>query len=321
MSSHRKLRGGRRAWAVVAALAVVAGQTPSARGWHQQGHALATRAALAAAGKQLPDFMVSGADAIVHGVTDPDLATHQQSTHLRDQERPEHYLDIELLGDKPLPETRYEFLGLCREKSLRPEEVGLLPYAIAEWTERLTLALAEHRKWPDNPHVRAKCLVYAGFLAHYAQDLCQPLHTTIHYDGRVAADGKSPHSGIHFLVDGLPTQLTLEPGKAAPGGEIRPLDRLLPGILEEFARSHALVDRVYALEPQLQGPKSAAGPTAEAADFGVERMRTSAKFTAVLLVTAWRDSAKIELPEWLIEARQSHQEQDSPSNAASGSRR
>jgi hypothetical protein len=146
--------------------------------------------------------------------------------------------------------------------------------------------------------------VYAGFLAHYAQDLCQPLHTTIHYDGRAGGDGASPRSGIHFLVDGLPTQLTLDASKVDPGRDVKTLDKLLPGILAEFARSHALVDRVYELEPQLQGAKSAAGPSAQAAIFGVERMRTSARFTAELLLTAWQRSADVELPEWLIEARE-----------------
>ena len=60
-----------------------------------------------------------------------------------------------------------------------------------------------HRKWPYEPHIRDKCLVYAVNPAHYATDLCQPPHTTIHYDGRAQEDGSSPHTGIRQRVDGL----------------------------------------------------------------------------------------------------------------------
>ena len=47
----------------------------------------------------------------------------------------------------------------------------------------LAVAFAEYRKWPDNPMIQHKCFLYAGFLAHYAQDMCQPLHLTINFDG------------------------------------------------------------------------------------------------------------------------------------------
>src|SRR5581483_6890740 len=96
-----------------------------------------------------------------------------------DAEGPEHYLDSELLKDRPLPPTRYRFIALCAELNLDPSKVGLVPYAIAEGTERLAIAFAEHRKWPQNPYIQQKALVYAGRLAHYSCDLCMPLHTTI----------------------------------------------------------------------------------------------------------------------------------------------
>ena len=70
-------------------------------------------------------------------------------------------------------------------------------YAVAEWTEKLALAFAQHRRWPENTLVQAECLLTAASLAHYAQDLCQPLHTSVHFDGRALEGGKSPRSGIH----------------------------------------------------------------------------------------------------------------------------
>src|SRR5437764_832460 len=62
-----------------------------------------------------------------------------------------------------------------------------------------------------------------GILAHYAGDICMPLHTTVDYDGRVTADGRSPHSGIHAKVDSLIEKLPLRPEDLAAGQKIEPL--------------------------------------------------------------------------------------------------
>jgi hypothetical protein len=97
-----------------------------------------------------------------------------------------------------------------------------LPYAIAEWTERLSIAFAEHRKYPANPYIQNKCLVYAGFLAHYAQDLCMPLHTTIHHDGRANPDGSTPKTGIHPRVDSLVEKLDMQPAQLAANQRVWP---------------------------------------------------------------------------------------------------
>ena len=88
-------------------------------------------------------------------------------------------------------------------KSCVSNRLGLLPYAIAETTYMLSLALAEHHRWPDNQAIQSKCLVYAGLLSHYAEDACMPLHATVHWDGRVLPNGQSPRTGIHSRVDGL----------------------------------------------------------------------------------------------------------------------
>ena len=266
--------------------------------WHGPGHTQATRLTGAAMPKELPAFFAGGVETIAHCSHDPDLFRLRAQPELRDSEVPEHFFDLELLEGAELPPTRYAFVQLCARRGLKPEAVGFVPYAVVEWTQRLALAFAEHRKWPQNPHVRAKCLVYAGILAHYAQDACQPLHTTIHYDGRANKDGTSPRSGIHAKVDALLQKV---------GGDLKPLardlkpvayDKLLPAVAAELRRGHALVGRVYELEKQLpdQDEPVPAGSAVEA--FAVERLKASANFTASLYLTAWRGSAALELPQW-----------------------
>jgi hypothetical protein len=307
--------------------------------WYGRGHRMVSRAAVAILPAELPAFFRQGAPTIAECCVDPDLfregrftvpaATRPDSattppagtgpesamqpttrpalgatalglSQLHAGEAPEHFLDTELLQGKPLPATRYEFARLCDELRLRPATVGLLPYAIAEWTQRLTVAFAEHRRWPDDPAIQAKCLVYAGLLAHYAGDACQPLHCTIDFDGRTRSDGSSPRSGIHAKVDGLFERVGLDPATAAAGAKPASFKDLLPAIMAEISRSKALVDRVYELEGQLPSLEDRTAPvTDDVRRLAQERFQAAAQFTASLYITAWEDSAKVALPAWL----------------------
>jgi hypothetical protein len=280
---------------IPAVLAMVVATLASA--WVGPGHEAASRLALNALRGRAPDFLVEGAQTVAHCSVDPDLFSLRSLPQLRDAQHGDHFLDLELLQGADLPTTRSGFEALCAAKGIKPQDVGTLPYALAEWTQRLTLALAEHRRWPDNPHVRAKALVYAGILAHFAQDLCQPLHTTVHFDGRAAEGGKSPRSGIHLKVDALLHKVATSEG-ATTGADVAPLKDLLPGIMAEFRRSHALVDRVYEIEAGLPGATEALAADSPAAAFARERLAASARFTAVLILTAWEDSHSLKLPDW-----------------------
>ncbi len=278
-------------WIALAAVALATGLCPA---WHEGGHVRATKLAGAALEKRLPAFFTAGLDTVAHTSVDPDLFRLRANPELRDGEVPEHFIDLELLEGVKLPPKRSEFIALCARRKLNPSKVGYAPYAIVEWTQRLTVALAEHRRWPGNPHIRAKCLVYAGILSHYAQDACQPLHTTIHYDGMAKRDGSSPRTGLHAKVDALMHKAP------APTGKVRPAacKDLFASVLAQLRRSHRLVDKVYEIArhfPDVDDPLPADSP---AAAFAAERLKACAEFTASLYLTAWRNSAKIELPEW-----------------------
>ena len=192
-----------------------------------------------------------------------------------------------------MPNTRGELVALCAELELKPGKVGFVIYAIAELTERLSLAFAEHRKWPHVDALRFKCLVYAGLIAHYAQDLCQPLHTTVHFDGRIDAKGRSPHSGIHESIDSIIGRLELEPQELMVE-RVEAYPSLMPAILHELAASHQLVDRVYELESGFRSPVSD-----DVRAFAVERSTAATRFVASLFLTAWLTSEGVEIPNWL----------------------
>jgi hypothetical protein len=265
--------------------------------WLAKGHEEAAGYGVVLTTPELPPFFSSGVATIRHCSQDPDVFKNKEVVQLNNQEYPEHFIDLELLGDQKLPATRYEFIDLCYSKRLKPDRVGFVPYAVAEWTQRLTIAFAEYRKWPEDPSIQEKCVVYAGILSHYAADLCQPLHTTVDHDGRLKSNGESPRSGIHLKMDALIEKVLLTK-EDLRDVHVTPMNDLMGGIIEELHRSHDLVNAAYHLEPALPALDQPLPALSPAAVFARERLLASARFTASLYLTAWRDSARITFPAW-----------------------
>lgn len=291
----------------VLAIVCLAALAAPALAWHEKGHDQASRLALAAlktasqpaATRPVPAFFLAGDEAIAQASVDPDLFTKPIAPpQLHNAESSEHYFDVEALPDQTLPPLRYDFLEILARKNLKAHKVGLLIYSVTEWKHRLTIALAEHRKWPDNPFIQAKCLVYAGILGHYAQDLCQPLHTTIHFDGRSKPDGTSPRTGIHNRVDTLAGKFACDANAILKDIKLSPFKDTFADVQAEFQRSHALVEDVYKLEPLLPAADDPIGADPNVLEFTAHRLRAAAAFTASLYLTAWLDSAAINLPDW-----------------------
>jgi hypothetical protein len=296
---------------IAAILLVLAiGSPRTASPWFPEGHRRVTESAVSILPPSLPEFFRHGREAIGQGAMDPDVIQDRGMVQLRAGEYPEHYLDAELLQGRPLPPTRYEFVELVawlareprgegKPATKGPAGVGMLPYAVTEGVQRLTIAFAEHRRWPEDPHIQAKTLVYAGLLAHYAGDLSQPLHTTVHYNGRTGPDWVSPRTGFHQQVDALFQRVDFDREAAVEGLELETFDDVFASVLEEFWRSHELVDRVYELEPQLEATRDGGPIAEEVVAFTGQRYRVAARFLASLYLTAWQHSATIELPAWL----------------------
>ncbi len=131
-----------------------------------------------------------------------------------------------------------------------------------------------------------------------------PLHTTVHYDGRVAPGGRSPRSGIHDKVDALIQKLPVTPDEVAARVKPQAFEALWPAILAELDRSHALVDKTYDLEPVLPGRYEPLPENPRLREFARDRLEAAVGFIASLYLTAWRDSARLPLPEWHLRERE-----------------
>jgi hypothetical protein len=276
---------------------------PSARAWHAEGHQAISAAAAEALPSDVPAFLRQGGGVLAQDSVDPDLVRVGDFKALAAAKSSDHYFDIEPLEPitkDTFPPDRYRFIALLQKKHINPRDIGMGLYALQETRQKLTIALAEYRKWPDNQAIQAKCLVYAGEMAHYAEDLCQPLHTTVRFDGQLDAQGRTSHSGIHEKVDGLLRYLS-EDQRKLPVGARRNL-QLGPDIwslYQVILATHQQVDRVYELEPLLPDRNHQGPLDPKVLAFAKERFEAGVLFTASLIDTAWRDSATVKLPAWL----------------------
>ncbi len=279
----------------------------SVQAWHDEGHLYSTLAAVRALPDDVPQFFRDGQKTVAHCAIDPDTWRHDGAPQLGDATSSDHYLDWEMVADLDLPPLRSDYVKLCLEHHIDPQNAGYLPYAIVEGEQRLALAFAEYRRWPNNPHIQIKCLVYAGILSHLTADLQMPLHTTIDYDGRTPRNddgtfGRSTHTGIHAKIDALPTKLPYAQWFADPL-EVPPLQGdLMTAVLDAFAASHNLVDRCYELEPRLPATRDLNLTDPQVIDFTMERMHAAGRFTAQIFLRAWTDSAEMPPDSWVDRA-------------------
>lgn len=266
---------------------------------------LMTEAAVRTLPPELPQFFREGIRTIAHCSVDPDAFKNRMAPQLTNREEPDHYFDLELLREEQLPDKRHAYIELCQRLQLKPAQVGYLPYSITEHTQMLTLALAEYRRFPDDPAIEQKVLVYAGLLAHYAADLSMPLHCTVHWNGKAdPVTGKSPMTGIHSRIDALIEQLELTTDDLSRDIKLEAIPATPAGVLVEIHQSRLHIDATYELEsllPTKDLPITQVDPKVRA--FALERGRHAVKVIAGLYLTAWRDSASVELPDWLIKAR------------------
>ena len=199
--------------------------TGTAVGWHTDGHELLARDAVALLPDEIPAFFRAEVDIIGRLAIEPDVMKLRATTELRAAEEPEHYLDLEDLEGRKLPADRFAFLDLLAELGLEPEEIGLLPFATIEWTQRLMLAFAQHRHDREDRSAQRKALFYAGILSHYATDLVQPLHTT-----------KAGRRTVALVGDSSSRRCVDDPGDGGPARSRRQCTTWLRRLASRSAR-------------------------------------------------------------------------------------
>lgn len=299
-----------------------------AHAWNAHGHRTVTYLALTRLPPDAPAWLRS-AETLEAVAFQSNLCDRWRGWHasavLAHENAPDHYLDVDQLGEfgltlDTIPPLRYEYLrAMAISKHLHPETVapydaaqdpdrskewpGFLPHAIAEHYTKLQASFNEIRvleKLADPARdyqlaaARQTAIYHLGLLSHFVGDAGQPLHTTRHFNGWVGEnpDGYTTSNRFHSYIDGGVLELhdlSFESLRAARRDELRVSPRNpWEQILEFIRRSHARVLPLYRLE-QSGELRQEAGK-----QFIGDCLLDSAEFLRALVLAAWESAAPTE---------------------------
>jgi len=296
---------------------------PAGWAWGAQVHRAITWLALDALPPEAPAWLQSDAtrQRLAFQANQPDRWRGSSSLVLKHENDPEHYLDIDDLGQfdlklESLPKFRGEYLReMAAAKALHPDQMapydagkdaarsqewpGVLPHAIAEHYAKLQAAFKQVRilEQVNDParreqleQARAIAVYELGMLSHFVADAAQPLHTTKHYDGWIGDNpsGYKWREKFHSYVDeGWARRHNW--GYPAQRGHLNVTVQVNPedpwqDFLAHVQRSHAQLEALYALERdgKLDGP--------EGEKLMAERLDDAASMLSAAIGAAYRSS-------------------------------
>src|SRR5213078_4845713 len=270
-SRDRMTRGDVRVSGVLAILLLLT-LSGAAAGWGPEGHVIVTRTALAAS-DGLPEL--SNAPDRWREVEKGAPALAARS--------PDHFFDLDVWGEEPLPPERWAYVERAARRRLRPAAIGFLPFAIGE--EYGVLLSAFRDVQAGRAGGREAALAAAGVLAHFAGDAAVPLHATRHHHGWVGPnpEGFTRAGEIHQWFESA-LVARIDPAEVRAAREASRALGDVPGAVHALlGDSLAQVPRLYRLERESRRTHD----DADARALVRERLAAGATLLARLWRTAW----------------------------------
>lgn len=253
--------------------------------WGREGHEMITAAAIRTLPEPLRSYFRRHQFYLVGHASDPDVLSSEDP-----REHVHHFTDADAYDRYPFAHLRREFVIEDRAPNRTELENGDAIWQINRLALRLT---ADFRgaDWTSANHD-------AVFLAHYAADLTQPLHTTANYDGQ-----QTGQDGIHKRFETDVVRINADRWKlhATPAAAIPQLrERIFSELLKSYSASRAVfaddlrarTGRTYTSPDFLPAFSALAAPLAET------RLEDAANFVGSLWYTAWLDAGKPDLSAW-----------------------
>lgn len=309
---------------IAACCTLLAAGVAPALGWGAHGHRLIAFLALDGLPASAPEWLrePQTRKRIADQSNEADRWRGWNVAALGHVNKPDHYLDIELLDQfgltlETVPPLRNEYLrALIIAKHTHPERVD--PYDAAddpdrskEWPGFILHAIAEHYaklqssfnqvrilEQIDDPQrafqlhqARENAIYHMGMLSHFVGDMCQPLHTTKHFNGWVGEnpEGYTTSRRFHPYIDSGVLEhhaITYEDVRPAVryGIEINAMNPW-DDVIAYLRRSFAEVEPLYRMEHDdtLNGPEGKA--------LIIERLADGAAMLSALYWSAYVSSA------------------------------
>lgn len=299
-------------WVGVAATAGVASPARPLP-WGQTAHEMVTAAAVDAVPVGLRELFAAHRAFVARHSVDPDRWRVENADRsrlcepgdgfpaLEGPEAPRHFIDADSADRWPFREIPRSFDAYRELAGDRLGVWGTAPWVIDAYVQLLTGTMREASD------LRA-VLCHSASLAHYVEDLSQPLHLTENHDGQL-----SGQEGIHFrfesdLVEAYSTPLRAR--LASRGLQARLLDDPLAAAFDMVVSGYPEADDLLradleALEatPLEPGERGAGSPAylrhfwARVHRLVLERLAHGAELTASYWTTAWDRAGRPDLAE------------------------
>jgi hypothetical protein len=261
---------------------LVSGATP-ALAWGDLAHQMVNAAAIEDLPEPIRSYFRARKIYLLEHASEPDLLAHQDPA-----EGPHHYTEIEAYDRYPFRQFERRFVA--EHWSPAPSE---LSHGDSAWQiESYTLRLAKdfrRRHWDAVDHD-------AVFVAHYAADLTQPLHTVINYDGQLT-DQRGIHSRFETeLVRDLAGRWTLRPEPAEVVPDLRA--RIFRELVTSYSYRQVIfsADREAAAGSGYLDPQFPARFELRAGSLALGQLSVAASLVSSFWYTAWVRAGRPVLP-------------------------
>ena len=313
----------------------------SALAWGEDGHSAVTQAAVDLLPDDVPAFLKTPAARarLVYLSSEPDRWRNLELPPMGHINKPEHYLDVDLLplydlDPKRLPPFRHEYIAAielfkavhpdrdyrydpARDLDRSKEYPGFAPWRICEMYVQLksswrTLNTCEKHREVAGEETLVNCrenIVYLmGVMSHYVGDMSQPLHATKHHHGW---EGDNPKGyctdrGLHALIDDGVIDAARIDGRAllkhSPAKRKLDDQRLFDEVMTYVLETYSQVEPLYELEKR-GAFKSDSPVFSDGVQFLEQRMLAGAVMLEALWERAARDAGIDEYRERALHAK------------------
>ncbi|HEY9181520.1 MAG TPA: hypothetical protein VIO32_12440 [Candidatus Baltobacteraceae bacterium] len=294
--------------AFLAAAAIVAMTLP-AHAWQAKGHLMVNGLAAKGLAGHVPAFVTTpqARFEIRYLGPEPDRLKGSGTSWDSDYD-PGHYIDIQDDGTvsgavqfNALPQSAAAYDEALRAANTDQYRQGYLPYSLLDGWEQVREDFAYWRV--DKGQTRAIdeqiILRDIGNWGHFVADACQPLHTTVHFNGwgdYPNPNGYTQSKTTHALFEGEFVNRFVSEARVAAlmphtirlraTGELAPQQTVLNEIDRYLLQSNSTVPRLY----QIEKAGGFANGSPEAVQFTASRLAAGAAEMRDLTVWAYQDS-------------------------------
>ncbi|ODS53632.1 MAG: hypothetical protein ABS36_13480 [Acidobacteria bacterium SCN 69-37] len=284
-----------RTVAVAAVLAWLVLPAPIARAWGLDVHRRLTERALDGLPVEIRAFFNEQRAFMIERSVDPDLWRIADLRGRLGEEPPNHFLDIDDLGEPPpftnVPREWDAFVARYGEKEANI--AGRLPWRTEEIYDKLVVAVREAAEGRQYGASNARYL--AALLAHYVEDGHVPFHAVRNYDGQLTGQ-----RGLHARFE---TALILDHwgSFALRPVVISPIEDIRAFMFDVLVESARLTPAVLDADREAAGPDKVYGAAyserfrAGAGAIAEQRVNDAIDAVASAITAAWREAGSPKL--------------------------